>query len=253
MDLLLSSSPVRYIPSTPISNRRKSYNDHAPLNSSPLTQGSGSPFSSPVAEAQARRQSQYKSRAPSRSSRPRNSPSRTTANSSALASNSQQAILKDRLKSRCVERAQKARRQAYVSKRRSDPSHIFDDAMDDDEGDDAIESELFARVVRHQAREERQEYRRSYYADMGTSFDPDLEDITAWEDELQTVMEEHSQVLTPEDIEQAELEAYAKECERQAALADFEGIPIEELFEMDSELEEQEGSNGRGDVDMGMH
>ncbi|KIK70050.1 hypothetical protein GYMLUDRAFT_67307 [Collybiopsis luxurians FD-317 M1] len=263
MDVLFSpSSPLPYSPSTPLSNRSKSYHDHKPLNSSPLTQGSGSPFSSPVTEAQARRQSQYKSRVPSGSSRPRNSfvSYSKAGQSSASAADSQQAMLKDRFKSRCLERAEKARRKARAAKRRSEPSSDgFDDAMDDEEeenDEDIVESELFARVVLNQARKERQEYRRSYYADVGSSFDPDLEDITAWEDELKTEnMEDlESPRLTPEELEQAELEAYAKECERQAALADFEDIPFEELFALDPELMELEKNNHNTgeDTDMDM-
>jgi len=48
--------------------------------------------------------------------------------------------------------------------------------------------------------------------------------------------------LTPEELENAELEAYAQECETQAALADFEDIPLDELFANDdiSELGQHE-------------
>ena len=42
--------------------------------------------------------------------------------------------------------------------------------------------------------------------------------------------------LTPEEREIAELQAYADECERQAALADFEDVP--EAFWDDLDLDE---------------
>lgn len=58
--------------------------------------------------------------------------------------------------------------------------------------------------------------------------------------------------ITPEELEHAELEAYAEECERQAALADFEDIPLDELFTLDDEeLRELMTSNeGSEDIDM---
>lgn len=60
--------------------------------------------------------------------------------------------------------------------------------------------------------------------------------------------------MSPEELEQAELEAYAEECERQAALADFENIPFDELFALDdAELRELMMSNEEsrgGDINM---
>lgn len=68
--------------------------------------------------------------------------------------------------------------------------------------------------------------------------------------------------LTPADLEDEELEAYADECARQAVLADFEDIPEEELFGWsNSDLEEEpcvtasKGTmashrSGMGDADM---
>ena len=41
--------------------------------------------------------------------------------------------------------------------------------------------------------------------------------------------------LIPEELENAELEAYAEEWERQAALAEFENIPVDELFGLDED------------------
>jgi hypothetical protein len=63
------------------------------------------------------------------------------------------------------------------------------------------------------------------------------------------------QCLTPVDLDDAELEAYAEECATRAALADFEDIPPEDLFSW-SDSEELNGASSRDsydeDVDM-MH
>ncbi|KAJ4468703.1 hypothetical protein J3R30DRAFT_3714131 [Lentinula aciculospora] len=281
MERLFSSSPAQHLPSTPLSNRTKSYSlsrsNHRPLNSSPLAHDFSSPFSSPVAEAQARRQSQYKSRVPSEPQRSRNSfahnsrvPSRT-AGSSSVGMDSQKAMLRDRFKQRCLKRAEKARLKACASKRRSYPSSDGpDESMDDDmdeSDEDVMQGELYQRIMINQAHKERHAYLRSYYAEVGSSFDPDIEDVAVWENELHEPeptspvthrafqnMQERVET-SPEELEQAELEAYAEECERQATLADFEDIPFDELFN-DEELKElmaDNNDNGVGqnrDVDM---
>ncbi|KAJ3797641.1 hypothetical protein GGU11DRAFT_683208 [Lentinula aff. detonsa] len=272
MDLLFSSSPVQYpySPSTPSSNRIKSYSlsrsNHKPLNSSPLA-GNSSPMSSPVAEAQARRQSQYKSRVSSgpQRSRPGFAPnsglmSRVAGSSSAGGTESQNAMLRDRFKQRCLERAEKARAKAHAAKRRSGPDSDIFDAMDDDmeeDDEDVIQGEFYQRIMMNQARQQRHAYLRSYYAEVGSSFDPDLEDAAAWERELHGILSSlviETVEMTPEELEQAELEAYAEECERRAALADFEDIPFDELFD-DEEVNESlaEGNqshNGDDDMDI---
>ncbi|KAE9403561.1 hypothetical protein BT96DRAFT_1016950 [Gymnopus androsaceus JB14] len=267
MDFLPSSSPT---PSTPLSNRSNyhslSRNYHKPLNSSPLARDYPSPNSSPVAEAQARRQSQYKSRVSSGSSRARTA--------SAPSVDSQKALFRDRFKERCLERAEKARAKARASKRRLDASSDgFDEVMDDDmeeTDDDIMQSDLYHRLMLNQAHQQRHAFRRSYYADVGSSFDPDMEDVTVWEQELtafetaqlgrstspdsmmETAAISDITEITPEELEHAELEAYAEECERQAALADFEDIPLDELFTLDDEeLRELMTSNeGSEDIDM---
>jgi len=181
-------------------------------------------------------------------------------------------MLRDRFKERCLQRAEKARARARASKRRSEPSSDgFDEVMDDDveeTDDDIIQSEFYRRIVINQAYKERHAYRRSYYADVGSSFDPDLEDITTWEHELNTSGSTSTEPLTqpstedpeeaemtemtPEELEQAELEAYAEECERQAAFADFEDIPVDELFEDIKTLEEEIRQSGGGFHDIEM-
>lgn len=64
----------------------------------------------------------------------------------------------------------------------------------------------------------------------------------------------HPTELTPIDLDDEELEAYAEECARRAALADFEDIPEDELFSL-SDVEELEVTKDRHadrDIDM-MH
>ena len=39
-----------------------------------------------------------------------------------------------------------------------------------------------------------------------------------------------SQTILPVDLDDAELEVYAEECAKRAAIADFEDIPLDELF-----------------------
>ncbi len=62
--------------------------------------------------------------------------------------------------------------------------------------------------------------------DLNLLAEPEARSLPRWEE------------LTPEEREIAELQAYADECERQAALADFEGIPEE--FWDDSDRDEGE-------------
>jgi hypothetical protein len=115
-------------------------------------------------------------------------------------------------------------------------------------------------------RKEIHSYRISYAQEVGSSIDPDLEDVASWEQELTGVYNNISvhpkgsvyslQVpklipffpghagsglanattstrppqegeLTPIDLDDEELAAYAEE---RAALADFDDIPEEELF-----------------------
>ena len=113
-------------------------------------------------------------------------------------------------------------------------------------------------------RKEIHSYRISYAQEVGSSIDPDLEDVASWEQELTGVYnnnyvsvhpkgstwspqadsfflghaglgsadattrpQQEEEELTPIDLDDEELAAYAEEC---AALADFDDIPEEELF-----------------------
>lgn len=61
-----------------------------------------------------------------------------------------------------------------------------------------------------------------------------------------------SQPTTPVDLEDAELEAYAEECARRAAIADFEDIPPEDLFSWSDSEELDDHYNYDEDIEM-MH
>ena len=82
-------------------------------------------------------------------------------------------------------------------------------------------------------------YRVSYALEVGSSFDPDMEDPSSWESELQGKFEgilpfpvhlfvlldqkSNSSGPTPEDLEAEELLEYAEKC---AALADFADLDL---------------------------
>ncbi|KAK0495211.1 hypothetical protein EDD18DRAFT_1171263 [Armillaria luteobubalina] len=221
--MLLSpaSSPILRTPS------------HRPLKSSPLANQSTSPlspaFSSPLSAAQARRKSQYKSIMPSPPTSKRFSrrtisiPALLFGSDASTPEQSQKEFLRQRFQTRCFQRAAKARECAVKRKRHADSDDVFDDAMDDDKEeteDDVLKDEFFLRIVEHANRRTQHAYKLSYADEVGSSLDPDMEDLGAWEAELHV----------------AELQAYADECERQAALADLEDIP--ETFWDDSDLDE---------------
>ena len=110
-----------------------------------------------------------------------------------------------------MERAQRDRERKIKGKRRydSEPSSDgLDDIMDDDlsEDDESIMNDdvsscsvtyscrshvgiaqLFARIMESMNRSDAHAYRVSYMHDVGSSFDPDLDDPLEWEDELSGV------------------------------------------------------------------
>ncbi|KAI0711271.1 hypothetical protein C8Q76DRAFT_622983 [Earliella scabrosa] len=199
-----------YLPSSPTTPHRLSYTSptsyaHPPLRSSPLA----SPNSSPTADAHARRRSQYKANAFSSSVSRRTSDayaqqrrrsnggfvqgSSTQATSAPTEEPPRKAFLRERLQARCLERAQKKRERAIAQGRRhmsSEPSSDgLEDMMDEDDEDEEnmLNDELFRRIVESAKRKERHGYRLSYACDVGSSFDPDMEDPKEWEDELQGI------------------------------------------------------------------
>ncbi|KAG6877648.1 hypothetical protein C0992_009592 [Termitomyces sp. T32_za158] len=263
-----------HIPSTPssttpikLSHAGPSYR---PLNSSPLAckhraHTPSSPDASPIA---ARRRLQFKSRArtplplppplPSSSSsraRPRgvfSSGGSVFEDDPVPALDAQKSFLREKFKARCFERAVRARERAVRGKRYlSEPSSDFDEAMDgggegeeEEEDDEAIMAdELFRRIVNHSNRRALHTYRRSYADEVGSSFDPDLEDPGEWENDLRGDGDDAGEGDGECEWDDDEVEAYADE---HAAMADFEDLSQEQLFSL-SDLEDLDADE---DVDM---
>ncbi|TFK90336.1 hypothetical protein K466DRAFT_484937 [Polyporus arcularius HHB13444] len=240
-----SATPSRYVYTS-----SGSYS-HAPLLSSPLA----SPTSSPAANASARRRSQYKANAFSspadrRSSgaygKRRHSSDTFVQGSSTQATSApsseeppRKAFLKERLQARCIERAQKKRERAIARGSRhlsSDASSDgLDELMDEDDEDEEVmlNDSFFQRIVESAKRKERHQYRLSFAQDVGSSFDPDMEDPAEWETELRG----GPISTTPDDLLAEELEAYAAEAE-----LNLDDLDVNEIFSL-SDFEDD-------DVDM---
>ena len=118
------------------------------------------------------------------------------------------AVLRDRFKARCIERAQKDRARK-ISGRRGLSSDASSDGIDADMdiGEEEEEEEflndevrpllpmqspgrnlsvpqLFSRIMQSVNKKQKHQYRLSYQQDVGSSFDPELDDIAEWENEL---------------------------------------------------------------------
>ena len=211
---MYSASPPYQCPSTPLAPRNPLA--YKPLNSSPLTCSPEWSYSSPVAAAQAHRRSQYKSLTPNTPTRifsnSRRSSGRLFTDGGYVATpprpDSQKLSLRNRFKARCFERAAKARERAIKGKRYA--QHSSDDFTmdydDEDEGDDEdiMQDEvrvfsvlfggycllklflyqIFRRIMANATRKQHHSYRISYAQEVGSSIDPDLEDVASWEQEL---------------------------------------------------------------------
>ncbi|THH16606.1 hypothetical protein EW146_g4067 [Bondarzewia mesenterica] len=277
--------PCPPLPRTPSS---KGYHHiHTPHTSSPLTDSLlSSP--SPTSTAHARRRSQYKSTAPAP---PSSSPRQRRKISHAYKTRAfdvrtrlfgasgeieeeppRNVLLRERFKARCLERAIKAR-EAKVKHGRagctSGPSSDgdFDDGMDmdDDEDDDddddfMLNDELFRRIMASANRKRQHQYRVSYQLDVGSSFDPDMEDVGEWERQLGVFAHAPSCLVssslphpTPDldnEEEAAALAQYAEECE---LLEDLEAH-ADEIFSL-SDLDDvdlDEGALRKADQDVEM-
>lgn len=120
------------------------------------------------------------------------------------------AFLRERFKARCVERAQRDRERKIKGRRNvmSEASDEGDDDMMDDEGEEEmINDELFRRLVASGKRKEQHAYCVSYQRDVGSSFDPVLEETAEWEYEVDDPQDSSN----PYDLEDEELAAYAEE------------------------------------------
>ncbi|KZP03552.1 hypothetical protein FIBSPDRAFT_807695 [Athelia psychrophila] len=228
--------PTPFSPSTPGPSTRLypslSVQTHQPVHSSPLAE---SPCSSPVLSSQ-RRRSSYKA-----TFAPISAFKYAPGKAHTIPEDPQKAFLRERFKTRCIERARQDREKALrrVSRRRSVDGSISGGSSDgdadadmDSEGEDEDEDEenlmsgeLFKRIMDNTERKTKHSYRVSYAHEVGSSFDPSMEDPTTWENELQDIPQPLELNTSPEDLEAEELQAYADEY---AALADFEDIPEEE-------------------------
>ncbi|KAF9220806.1 hypothetical protein BS17DRAFT_786605 [Gyrodon lividus] len=219
------SSESTSVTKSPSRSSYYSAQSHQPMNSSPLA--SSPTMSSPTSAAQARRRSQYKSTAP------RAHPSSRTPDaaakllfrtSSQTSEDPQKAFLRERFQARCRERAQKLREKAVRSRRSSDNfSDEFMDCDEEEESEEAVmQDELFRRIMQSANHKKQHAYRVSYSLEVGSSFDPDLEDASTWESELREPSPS-SVDPTPDELEEEELMEYA---EHYAALADFEDLDL---------------------------
>ncbi|EPQ53545.1 hypothetical protein GLOTRDRAFT_139742 [Gloeophyllum trabeum ATCC 11539] len=231
------SSPLM-LPSTPRKAATTPYNPswrpaHALPASSPLARPSSpaSPTdSSPVPAAQRRRQ-QTQTHTPMQL-HARAQPRRTSVKSvqHAMFSPSggsegpapQKSLLRERFKARCFERARRAREKAVTRRRKyeSEPSSdgfdldadmdMDDGKEDEEEEEEDLDDELFRRIMNSVNRKAQHAYRVSYEWEVGSSIDPDMEDVSRWEQELHEESAEEAQPAPP-DLEEEELAAYAEE------------------------------------------
>ncbi|KAF8882517.1 hypothetical protein CPB84DRAFT_1750888 [Gymnopilus junonius] len=249
------SSPL-YFPQTPSTSRFPL--QYKPLNSSPLVDSPGK--SSPIVAAQARRKSQYKAQVPVTPLFPRSSSSSRTATQrnfslnrspgpnrllGSAEANPQKALARDRL-TRYLEKVGKAREKNVCGRRFLGAKMSDDDvfAMDDDEeedDEDIMQDELFRRIMANTNRKQKHAYNISYAIEVGSSFDPDLEDVSTWERELvdaeahatasNTAMQPEEDILTPDELDEQELQEYAEEYARLAPSIASEDVVEDYLFD----------------------
>ncbi|KAH9941320.1 uncharacterized protein BXZ73DRAFT_88458 [Epithele typhae] len=209
-------------PATP-SHSRLHYSPTAhtcpPMQSSPLASPSGS---SPSTEAQSRRRAQFKANGfSSPAARPNRLSSAYQARRGASGKLSgatgeeppRKAFLRERLKARAVERAVQKRERALVRRSRhlsSEPSSDGMDEMMDEDEDEMLNDEFYHRIMDNSKRKQVHAYRLSYSLDVGSSFDPDMEDPQSWEDDLHAL---NAISTGPEDLDEEEIAAYAAEAE----------------------------------------
>jgi len=177
--------------------------------------------------------------------------------------------LRERFKARCFERAKKDREVARrrvsssrssdgsVSGGSSDAEMEFEDEEEDE--DTAMQDELFRRIMINTSRKDKHSYRLSYAYEVGSSVDPDMEDVGRWEDELRGISKNPLiSSVTPQDLEDEELQAYAEEY---ATLADFNDVvdddwSLSDLEDFGPDLQRSNmctlSSTGTADVDMEM-
>jgi len=92
-----------------------------------------------------------------------------------------------------------------------------DAEMEEDEGqdaeDDVLNDELFRRIMASARQKQQHNFRLSYQLEVGSSADPDMEDISRWEYELQVSPEKTLPDLAqdvPEEFDDEVLAQYAE-------------------------------------------
>jgi len=98
----------------------------------------------------------------------------------------------------------------------------------DDQEDATLNDELFRRIMASAKHKAQHNFRLSYQLSVGSSLDPDMEDIAGWEHELQDhPLSSHSEEM-PGEFDDDELAAYAEE---RAVLQDLEDC-TDEIFSL---------------------
>ncbi|KAH9171092.1 hypothetical protein EDB89DRAFT_1194602 [Lactarius sanguifluus] len=230
------------------------------LNQDPRTPSSSSTFrphtSSPLSESfspspsaaslQSRRVAQYKSIAT-----PTRRVSTALFSSTAVSGESEStrdALLRGRLKERCARQAQQARtKRVEVERRKSALSSDGEDVdMDSDEEDDedtALNDELFRRIIASASQKHRYSYRLSFQNEVGSSIDPDMEDIAAWERSLQE--------LPPSEFDEEEIAERAAQAEEAELWAELDlEAGAHDIFSPTNVLDTGTRVNRDEDVDM---
>ncbi|KAL7284131.1 hypothetical protein ACG7TL_001412 [Trametes sanguinea] len=255
---------------------------HLPLRSSPLASPGSSPAASASARRRTQYKSNpFNSSAPQRvreseAQRRRASgtygyPKGEASSSSAVPTEEapRKAFLRERLKARCIERAVKKRERALAKGSRHLSSEGSSDGVDemmdeDDEDEDSmlndevcgafpsmigetvadylVTMQLFHRIVESAKHKQRHAYRLSYAYDVGSSFDPAIDDVQDWEEALHAPTA--NGFVTPDDLSDEELEAYAAEAE-----LSLDDLPADEIFSF-SDLEDEQSMDQDQDVDM---
>ncbi|KAG8871657.1 hypothetical protein FRB97_008428 [Tulasnella sp. 331] len=195
-------------PRTPLQPRLLNHQHHHQLAgpfSSPVASGSSSPCapSSPLnpyshssakhhysltSKGDQNRRASYKTRRPAYS---------LAAATAASVTNGEEvprkALLRDRMKAKCAARIEQDRTKSKKKKSKglfdqsSSDGGDMDYMMDeDDEGEDSMDDPLFLRFMAADMRRDKHRQEYNFQRQVGSSFDPELEDIAEWETYLET-------------------------------------------------------------------
>jgi len=98
-----------------------------------------------------------------------------------------EVFLRDRMKAKCVEKLSKDRAKARLKKYgdahqgSSSDGDLSSDMEMEDEGIDELDDPMLQRVMAAETRRERHRQQYLFERQVGSSFDPDIEDMDAWE------------------------------------------------------------------------